>query len=798
MANQFLIKNTMADIQALSATEISALKDGTYCGVELLGYYKKGDTPLPIIYFYEIGDPRPEDGGSVIAVGNDRLIHEFTIVNPVYFGVKYDGITDNSLMLQRAFNLGNPVEYFVKGNGSCRFTIPIQIKNSFTSNALFKSESLGGCFVISEKSTNNILKVNGGLIVEGTFSNSSLTENQHGFNVQNVSGVEIKEIEIRNTKGDSIYVSQSASNIEVRDCVFDNPYRNGVSFINCNNVRIINNIIKKPFNYVVGIDLEANYSTESITDILIEGNTIITPAVALNIASVGTIDGVSVVNNNFRAKYGIVSQPNETGIIKNVTIDNNTINADFPIWGIDTLDLKSYQNNNFFGAATQIFTEVSGLNKINSSLKSIDNREYNVLSLPKTRLEKSGVYKVLKYQGGVNGGGIRVTSSLNFSKLSFNSGFYTTGEDSMIGDNSYKINLPPVLTSYKLAATNAPVQVNPNDVIYFQLEVKITDASINQIVIRKLPNAIITTIVTKDLKENEWVTIKGFYAETNANNGGLSLYFYKNDTVDSKAVYVKNMIMLNCTASNIDMSKINPIEVENAVNLNLLTGGSKVYSFPSLNQFDNILFENGKYIQKVGTKVIPITSKTWTSDGINTNGYYEFLASSDADVIGTSTEFGSVATNITIAEGYKGGGYSRLNLLRIQILKTVIDSQVGVSLTDKFNSFITSLGRAINVYAQLKVTTDKPIDPLPDIVLNSFSNVEYKDVQVLEVVNSTSLNDKIFDASTTVKGLLCQSTASLDTATAPSAIYTQTEIQAILTELRNLKTNLRTAGILAT
>lgn len=53
-------------------------------------------------------------------------------------------------------------------------------------------------------------------------------------------------------------------------------------------------------------------------------------------------------------------------------------------------------------------------------------------------------------------------------------------------------------------------------------------------------------------------------------------------------------------------------------------------------------------------------------------------------------------------------------------------------------------------------------------------------------------------ASTTVKGIVNQATVSVDTATAPSATYTQAEVQAILTELRDLKTKLRTAGILAT
>lgn len=53
MTNQFLIKNTMADMRSLSACEITLLQSGCYAGVELLGYYEKGDTPAPITYFFE-------------------------------------------------------------------------------------------------------------------------------------------------------------------------------------------------------------------------------------------------------------------------------------------------------------------------------------------------------------------------------------------------------------------------------------------------------------------------------------------------------------------------------------------------------------------------------------------------------------------------------------------------------------------------------------------------------------------------------------------------------------------------
>ncbi|ULT25785.1 hypothetical protein KUH03_01950 [Sphingobacterium sp. E70] len=42
MANQFLVKETMAAMRDLSAAEITALQSGTYEGVQLLGYYEKG------------------------------------------------------------------------------------------------------------------------------------------------------------------------------------------------------------------------------------------------------------------------------------------------------------------------------------------------------------------------------------------------------------------------------------------------------------------------------------------------------------------------------------------------------------------------------------------------------------------------------------------------------------------------------------------------------------------------------------------------------------------------------------
>jgi hypothetical protein len=66
----------MAEMRALSASEISDLQAGLFSGILLLGYYEKGDTPVPITYFIS-STLQNDDGGSVIEVGSIKLEHIF-------------------------------------------------------------------------------------------------------------------------------------------------------------------------------------------------------------------------------------------------------------------------------------------------------------------------------------------------------------------------------------------------------------------------------------------------------------------------------------------------------------------------------------------------------------------------------------------------------------------------------------------------------------------------------------------------------------------------------------------------
>lgn len=94
MANQFLIKSTMAAMRAMSTSEKNDLQIGVYEGVLLLGYYEKGDTPAPIIY-YLTDTTADDDCGSIIHSNGVKLVHNFTgDVGVKYFGAR-DGFSSD-------------------------------------------------------------------------------------------------------------------------------------------------------------------------------------------------------------------------------------------------------------------------------------------------------------------------------------------------------------------------------------------------------------------------------------------------------------------------------------------------------------------------------------------------------------------------------------------------------------------------------------------------------------------------------------------------------------------------------
>src|SRR5690606_8476998 len=109
---EFIEKDTVAELRAISAREIWAIQNGYYKGVKLNGYYAKGDTPAPIEYY--LSDTTEEDdGGSVFEVGGIKLEHDF--IGDV--DVSYFGIIEQEEFTERITQVFNIL--FSKNLGAC-------------------------------------------------------------------------------------------------------------------------------------------------------------------------------------------------------------------------------------------------------------------------------------------------------------------------------------------------------------------------------------------------------------------------------------------------------------------------------------------------------------------------------------------------------------------------------------------------------------------------------------------------------------------------------------------------------
>ena len=203
MANQFLVKNTMADMRGLSASEIASLQGTTptYAGVELLGYYEKGDTQAPIIYYLST-TADPDDEGSIIEVGGIKLQHIFTnTVNACYFGLA-SFLTDNYNILVNFFA-------FTKKTGLKALIPPGEFKYSTVINFIYPNAILQGhglntvlkytgtgdhafkidAFENSDDNTQYVLNINVSDIIFSGNSNTTITLYLRGIGHNNFENV---------------------------------------------------------------------------------------------------------------------------------------------------------------------------------------------------------------------------------------------------------------------------------------------------------------------------------------------------------------------------------------------------------------------------------------------------------------------------------------------------------------------------------------------------------------------------------------------------------------------------------
>ncbi|MDF2517910.1 MAG: hypothetical protein K0R59_3206 [Sphingobacterium sp.] len=191
MAKQFLIKNTMAEMRNLCACEIAELRDGTYLGLQLLGYYQAGDTPDPINYYLSTTSD-PDDGGSVIAVGGVKLIHRFIgMVDIRYFGAQV------STNINQVFDKAKRVADHLLIDDQYTITSPLEINKSnfkleLSSRCILQKTSLtnGDGIKVAADLTNVVIEGQGTIL-------GNMDSNRVGYAIavgNNTSNGEIKGI----------------------------------------------------------------------------------------------------------------------------------------------------------------------------------------------------------------------------------------------------------------------------------------------------------------------------------------------------------------------------------------------------------------------------------------------------------------------------------------------------------------------------------------------------------------------------------------------------------------------------
>ncbi|QIH34805.1 right-handed parallel beta-helix repeat-containing protein [Sphingobacterium sp. DR205] len=378
MANQFLVKETMAAMRNLSASEIDGLKGNNpvYAGVQLLGYYEKGDTPAPIIYHYvdlqNEPDPGTDDGGSIIEIGNNKLRHDFkgADIYDIYFGYK-TGVfftkEQNNLKLNSMYN--SDANSIVHSPG---------VEADISESLIIDNENLkieGNGFVIRQADNSSLITytdrplidiISNGVMIEDLVLDDNIQNNFvmlgankiHAANPGDIPGVTrtghdvlvirannvvVRRVVVEGASWTGIKVTYDPNNVEVNnviieDCVVNQTFRDSISIMHCRNVKVRNNKINNGIHHQIHVytntlntEVSGNHCFNNLTDIFhwytginlenYERGCIIVDHVSYDKKTVNTVISNNIVISNSLSdfKAGVVTQ----GYPENVSIKNN-------------------------------------------------------------------------------------------------------------------------------------------------------------------------------------------------------------------------------------------------------------------------------------------------------------------------------------------------------------------------------------------------------------------------------------------------------------------------------------------